>query len=92
MKQIDLEPGEWRSTRIGKAVNAGVPAFTAIVTAIIFGVGLSIARGDFDNIPLHAVPQIVLGGIAIFFLIFGSGYVVCKAWDWLIARLKSLMA
>lgn len=61
-------------------------AISYIAIAIVLGVGIAIGRGDLENIPWQAVPQVVLGGIAIFGAVLGTGYVLCKAWDYTIAR------
>lgn len=63
-------------------------AVSYIAIAIVLGVGIAFGRGDLENIPWHAVPQVVLGGIAGFLAVLGTGYVLCKAWDYLIARVR----
>lgn len=59
-----------------------------IIPAILLGIGISAGRGDFSDIPIGDTPLVIAGGVAVFFAIFGAGYLACKAWDFLIERLR----
>lgn len=68
--------------------NQAPTAFTVISTAVVVGIGLVFARGDFEEIPVSQIPLVIGGGLLGFAALVGIGYVVGKAWDGLIALLK----
>lgn len=84
---MDQRPHE--TEQAPKASKPKATAISIITTAVVLGVGLSLARGDAEGIPAYDVPWLVALALLAGGLYFGAVHLLLKGWDRVWASLKA---